>query len=415
MYVSLNNIYIVYTKYFSESDFYDRIIDQAILPIVSQIVKDQINEISNSNISKYEKMDKIGEAFESYIDSLGPEEGANVMKTFEEKMIEVEKEIAKEMEKTIIHKITINNGNIEYKANGNVPGIVLNQFSMDEYNGYFRIATTTGEVSRTGESTSLNHVYVLDENLKIVGKVEDLAKGERIYSARFMGNRAYMVTFRKIDPLFVIDLSSPENPKVLGYLKVTGYSDYLHPYDENHIIGIGKETAGGDENFAWYQGLKISLFDVSDVENPKEIGKVEIGDRGTDSEALRDHKAFLFDKEKNLLVIPISLAEIDESKYSGEIPDWAYGEVVWRGAYVYSLDLTNGFTLKGTITHSNETVEKSMYYYDYPYQIKRSLYMDNVLYTLSSKMIKMNDLGNLNEINSVNLPYEQTVYPYYAE
>jgi len=415
IYVSLNNIYVTYSKRLSQYDFLDKIIDKAILPAVPSDIQNKINDIMSSNTSKYQKMEKMWEAVQDYLQSLNPEESANVMKAIEDKMIDVQEEIAKEMEKTVVHKISVSNGEIEYKTNGEVPGNVLNQFSMDEYNGYFRIATTTGEVSRTGESTSLNHIYVLDENLKIVGKVEDLAKGERIYSARFMGNRAYVVTFRKIDPLFVIDLTAPENPKVLGYLKVTGYSDYLHPYDENHIIGIGKETAGGDENFAWYQGLKISLFDVSDVENPTEIGKIEIGDRGTDSEALRDHKAFLFDKEKNLLVIPVSLAEINEAEYNGEVPDWAYGEVIWRGAYVYSVDLTNGITLKGTITHSNETVEKNMYYYDYPYQIKRSLYIDNVLYTISSKMIKMNDLGDLDEINSVSLPYEQSVYPYYVE
>ncbi len=414
IYVSLNNIYITYSKRLSEYDFLDKIIDEAILPAVPSDIQNKINDIRNSNIDKYQKMEKIGEAVQDYLQSLNPEEAATVMKTIEDKMVDVQKEIAKEIEKTVVHKISISDGKIEYRTNGEVPGNVLNQFSMDEYNEYFRIATTTGEVSRTGESTSLNHLYVLDENLKIVGKIEDLAKGEKIYSARFLGNRAYVVTFRKIDPLFVIDLTAPENPKVLGYLKVTGYSDYLHPYDENHIIGIGKETAGGDENFAWYQGLKISLFDVSDVENPTEIGKVEIGDRGTDSEALRDHKAFLFDKEKNLLVLPVSLAEINETyyenMYNGKVPDWAYGNTVWVGAYVFNIDLTNGIELKGRITHTNET---SSNFYDYSSQIKRSLYIDNVLYTISSKMIKMNDLGNLDETNSIDLPYEQAVYPYY--
>ena len=403
MYVSTNNMYIVYTKRLNQIDFYDRIIDKAILPYVPSDIRSKINEIRNSNLNNYEKLERIGEEFENYFDSLNPEEAANLMKIVENKTQEVLIEITKEMEKTVIHKISISNGNIEYQANGEVPGNVLNQFSMDENDSYFRITTTTGN---SGGGNSLNHLYVLDDSLKIVGKVEDLAKGESIYSTRFIGDRAYVVTFKKIDPLFVIDLSNPQEPEVLGYLKVTGYSDYLHPYDENHVIGLGKETAGGNENFAWYQGVKISLFDVSDVQNPVEMGKIEIGDRGTDSEALRDHKAFLFDREKNLLVIPVSLAEINITYYENQyttVPDWAYGDIVWKGAYVFNVDLTDGIVLKGRITHTNETIDE-INYYNYPYQIRRSLYIDNVLYTISGKMIKMNDLDDLSEINRIDLP-----------
>ena len=117
---------------------------------------------------------------------------------------------------------------ITFEASGEVPGQVLNQFSMDEHNGYFRIATTIYNYSwRTfaEEATSKNNVYVLDMNLNVVGKLEDLAPGEQIYSARFMGDRCYVVTFRNIDPLFVIDISDPTAPTVLGQLKVTGYSE----------------------------------------------------------------------------------------------------------------------------------------------------------------------------------------------
>jgi uncharacterized secreted protein with C-terminal beta-propeller domain len=412
MYVSTNNIYIVYTKRLSEFDFYDKIVDEAIMPAVPISVQVKINQIRNLNLTKYEKMQQIGDEFQNYLATLNPEQSASVMKTVQENMAKVQEEIAKEMEKTVIHKISISGSNIEYKVSGDAPGYVLNQFSMDEYNDNFRIATTTGNL---WEGNSANHLYVLDSGLEIIGKVEDLAKGEKIYSARFLGNRAYIVTFKKIDPLFVIDLSVPQDPKVLGYLKVTGFSDYLHPYDENHIIGVGKEAAGGNEQFAWYQGMKISLFDVSDVENPKEIGKVTIGDRGTDSQALYDHKAFLFDKEKNLLVIPISLAQINKTQYEnqyGNVPDWAYGDVVWRGAYVFNIDLVNGIVLKGNITHENETANETNYY-DYQSQITRSLYIDNILYTLSNRMIKANNLDDMSEINKVQLSYEEYYYPYW--
>ena len=304
---------------------------------------------------------------------------------------------------TKIHRISIDEGNIEYEASGEVPGYVLNQFSMDEYKGYFRIATTQGQVWRTG-SVSQNNVYVLNMELDTEGTLEDLAPGEKIYSARFMGNRCYLVTFKKIDPLFVIDLSTPENPQVLGQLKITGYSDYLHPYDENHIIGIGKET-NDQGSFAWYQGVKISLFDVTNVSAPREIAKYEIGDRGTDSPILTDHKAFLFDKERNLLVIPVRVAEIDPSQYPGEIPDWTYGDIIWDGAYVFHISLEQGLELRGTITHVADPSEtaKMGYYYNSQYSIQRSLYIDNVLYTISELKIKMNSLTNLTEIGEINL------------
>ena len=301
--------------------------------------------------------------------------------------------------KTRIHRISVEGDLIEYIASGSVPGYVLNQFSMDEYNGYFRIATTGSSWRLFSGGGSQNNVYVLDMNLKVVGSIEDLASGETIYSARFMGKRGYLVTFKKIDPLFVIDLDNPTSPSVLGYLKVTGYSSYLHPYDETHLIGIGKETVAAEEgDFAWYQGVKISLFDVADVEHPVEIGKYEIGDRGTDSPVLSDHKALLFDRTRNLLVLPVALHEIDPAKYGGEVPPYAYGDLVWQGAYVFNVTVAEGLALKGRITHLKNDV------YDSEHYVKRALYIDNVLFTISDKTIKMNDLATLEEINEVQLP-----------
>jgi len=303
-----------------------------------------------------------------------------------------------DFQKTSIHRIHINGGAMNYTASGEVPGMVLNQFSMDEYEGYFRVATTT-----YGETTQ-NNVYILNMSLNITGSLTDLAQGETIYSARFMGGRGYLVTFKQVDPLFVIDLKDPYDPEVLGYLKVTGYSDYLHPYDETHIIGIGKETTDAGE-FAWYQGVKISLFDVSDVSNPREISKLEIGDRGTDSPVLWDHKAFLFDKLRNLLVMPILEAKVDVTKYSEAELAWAYGEPVYQGAYIFDISIDNGLQLRGRITHIDDpsALEQGYYYYYSPYSIQRSLYIDDVLYTISGAKIKMNNLENLDYINEVQL------------
>ena len=303
---------------------------------------------------------------------------------------------------TVIHKIAIKEGRIGYIASGIVPGTILNQFSMDEHKGYFRVATTIGQWWWGGED-SKNNVYVLNEDMETVGKLEGLAPGETIYSARFFGNRCYLVTYKKIDPFFVIDLRNPRDPKVLGKLKIPGFSTYLHPYDENHIIGIGK-NADDQGNFAWFQGMKMSLFDVTNVYRPKEVAKVDIGDRGTDSEALHDHKAFLFDRSKDLLIIPVQLREFDDDKDPGEIEPWEYGDFVMQGAFVFSLTIEDGFELKGTISHTGEIVEDpNHWYYRGDSYVRRSLYIEENIYTVSNTMVKINDMDTLDEIKAIGL------------
>ncbi len=408
IYVSQNNIYISYQKRMSQQELTKRIMEEVLIPNLPADLMIQVNQIWNSDDSEYDKMRNIPNLMTDYTDRLGPEAGAKFMENIQKKFEEFYLKISKEMEKSAIHRVSIADGMVEYNSGGTVPGRILDQFSMDEHNGYFRVATTTGYVSRSGgSSANANHVYVLDDGMNVVGKVEDLAPGESIYSARFMGDRGYMVTFQKIDPLFVIDLSDPFNPSVLGKLKIPGYSDYLHPYDDNHIIGIGKEAVEAEQgNFAWYQGVKMAIFDVTDVLNPKELHKVVIGDRGTSSPVLYDHKAFLFDKEKNLLVIPVSLYEIsEEEKEKGR--DSAYGEYTFQGAYVYNLTLDNGFILKGTVTHQKDRPENisreddEYYYMDWEKEIVRSMYISDVLYTLSQSMLKMNNLSDLSEIKGI--------------
>lgn len=303
---------------------------------------------------------------------------------------------------TTIHRIWIDAANIAYTANGQVPGRVLNQFSMDEYQGSFRIATTQGE-AWSSDTPSRSNVYILNSNLTTIGKLEGLAPGEQIYSARFMAEKCYLVTFKKIDPLFVIDLSDVENPTVLGELKIPGYSDYLHPYGATHLIGVGKETEEAEEgDFAWYQGVKISLFDVSDVSNPLQVANITVGHRGTDSPALRDHKAFLFDEDRELLVIPILVAEIDASAYSGDIPAHAYGDPVWQGAYVFDVSIDGELEVRGRISHlePGATID----YDDWPYFVERTLYIEDTLYTVSGKKIVMNSLVSLELLNELQLP-----------
>ena len=306
--------------------------------------------------------------------------------------------VAGSLEQTIIHRFAIGQGKIDYRAMGRVPGVLLNQFSLDEYGGNLRVATTVDGWTREG-SFQYNNVYILNPVMEAIGTLEHIAPDERIYAARFAGDRLYLVTFKRIDPLFVIDLSDPNHPGILGKLKIPGYSDYLHPYDADHIIGLGKET---DEN-GWggvsVEGLKIALFDVSDVNRPVQVDAVVIGEAGTDSAALRDHKAFLLIKEKNLLVLPVSeikRVENPSSKYPG-----SYGTTTWQGAYVYRVDSSSGFTLAGKVTHAEK---EASYAWDAPDAVRRSLFMDNTLSTVSARSIVMTDLTDGSRASEVYLP-----------
>lgn len=288
---------------------------------------------------------------------------------------------------TEIYKFNLKDATCTFSKAGEVPGSILNQFSMDENNGYFRIATT--DSTSWDSENNTNNLYVLNENLEIVGKVEGLAPGERIYSVRFMGNRAYMVTFVQTDPLFVIDLTEPTNPTVLGELKIPGYSTYLHPYDENHLIGFGENTkvvnyGYGDQVVT--DGMKMALFDVTDPNNPTEMYSVNIGGKGTYSELLYNHKALLFSKEKNIIAFPISTTGEDY-------------EVEFQGAIVYGLSLEKGFEEKGKITNLENDIDK---YYSRN-SVQRIIYINDTLYTLSRNLIKATDINTMEPKGSINL------------
>ncbi len=303
---------------------------------------------------------------------------------------------------TNIFKFELNNGVVTANGSAKVPGNLINQFSMDEYDGYFRIATTTGQ-TWNDENPSYNNVYILDKDLKTVGKLEDLAKGEKIYSTRFMGNKLYMVTFKQVDPLFVIDLSNPNSPVVAGELKLPGYSSYMQAYDENHIIGIGYDTEAITEKYDGkvferivQKGLKMAMFDVSDMNNPKLLHETIIGGQGTYSEALYNHKAVLLSKDKNLFALPISISNPVKNKNG----DMIYNPEK-QGAFIFDISIENGFILKEKLTNQDKADQYG--YYIYEDEIRRISYIGNNLYTFSQKEIKSFDINTLKELDKVNI------------
>ncbi len=421
MYMSEDNLYIIYTKYINEWEFEQEIRVAIVEPKLPESEKRRIEKIRNADselLSRYEKQSKISEIVNRYIGYLKRDDRDFIQGEINKRLKEKLKEF-KYFEYTVINKVSVDDGEIEAVANGKVPGHIVNQFSMDEYDNVFRIATTVNQrwdrfvdeeeiierkmmaeenIAFAEESVavdrmivpmppqrmseSINNVYTLDEDLKILDSIEGLAEGEQIFSTRFMGDRLYMVTFRQVDPFFVIDLSNPSNIKELGKLKVPGFSRYLHPYDRNIVIGLGRDST--DEGRQ--KGPKISLFDVSDVSNPKEIAKWAGKEEYAQTTAEFEHKAFLFSKEKNLLVIPA---------YSY---DYESGRESYNGALVFDIS-EDGISLRGLIDHSNER-DPSRYY---GLGVERSLYIEDLLYTKSPNLLRINEIDDLGSVKDVEL------------
>lgn len=406
IYVSEDNIYIAYEKHmpyhYYQTNTRDRFFE-VVVPLLPVDVQNEIRNIeSTDELSPSEKWDRVSELLQDTYNHMSESERNQLFEDIREALAAYDERIAKESQTTVIHKIAIGSKEgINYVARGEVPGRLLNQFSMDESGDRFRVATTSEFYSPYRGSTLYNNVYVFDENMRTVGELEEIAREESIYSARFMGDRLYLVTFQRIDPFFVIDLSE-DDPKVLGELKLPGFSNYLHPYDQNHVIGIGKETKEDQYGNVQVLGVKVALFDISDVHNPELVDEYEIGGPGTESEVLNDHKALLFDRSKDVLSIPVSIYPdyAAEPRYT---EDGRYIEPkVWRGFYIFGIDPEVGFNLKGQIEHFNDTGED--YYYAYGTQGSRSLYIGDVLYTITlNNAIKMNDLQTLEEINELDI------------
>lgn len=283
---------------------------------------------------------------------------------------------------THLLKIGLRNGKFSFEAENTVDGQVNNQFSMDESENEntvtFRIATTTGNI--WADKTTANNLYILNDKLEEIGKVENFGKEEKIYSVRYVGDKAYVVTFKQTDPLFVIDLSNSETPQILGELKIPGYSTYLHPYDETHLIGFGYDTEE-DGTRVTTNGLKMAMFDISDFNNPQELFKIAIGDSKytSYSELLYNHKALLFSKEKNIIAFPL---------YSSS------GRKTNSRAAIYNIDLEKGFSLKGEIANVTDKYDEN---------VKRIVFANNTYYTLSNSLVKVANMDTLEVIKEFTI------------
>lgn len=296
--------------------------------------------------------------------------------------------------KTQIYKFDIRNFDVRYLGCGAVEGSALNQFSMDEYNGYLRIATTSGD---WGESL-VNQLYVLDSDLNIVGSVTDIAKGETIKSVRFTGDTGYVVTFEQTDPLFVIDLSDPKKPEIKGELKIPGFSTYLHPVGENLVLGVGVD---GDEN-GQNGGMKVSLFDVSNPEKPVECDKVTVNGVDSDyrwvyvnSAAYYTHKALCWDSSDNTMYIPYGKSESVIASYDGS--DFYQKDVA--GIRAVTVDVNNKKLSTSADYISNSTE------YENSFEFTRATYINDVVfgYSDADNILTSFDKNTQKQLHSVKI------------
>lgn len=267
-------------------------------------------------------------------------------------------------DKTQILRFAVGGGVVEATGGVNLAGSVLNQYSMDEHNGYFRVAT-----SNLGDMAQGSQLTIYDDRLEVASSLKNLAPNEKIYSCRFLGDKVYMVTFRTTDPLFVIDASDPSSPRVLGELKIPGFSQYLHPYGDHLLIGFGKSAQDKGE-FAYTTGIKLSLFDISDSENPREIHKLELGDSGSSSLLNEDPKALMDKLDGQLIGFPVQLTGKDR----------------FNGYLLVEVTEENGFVVKGKIAHEA---------LGYTPPIFRGTYIGNTLYTISDNQVLATDMASM--------------------
>lgn len=310
--------------------------------------------------------------------------------------------------RTFVHQFGLGDGGrTDYQASGLVPGGIVDQFSLDERDGVLRIATTETRWSWDPEEWTPpetdSRVYALSrdgDELRVRGATERLAPGERIFSVRYLGDLAYVVTFRQVDPLFAIDTSDPEELKVLGELKIPGFSTYMHPLGDDHLLTIGQDA---DETTGRVTGLALQIFDVSNPSAPRQAHKYVFEDRWGYSEALWEHKAFTYFPPKP-----------EDGRLVGQL---AFPYVAWGSDWddyrssleLFDVDVTSGIAPRGSIDHTNllgdlcdGAEDWSCRYYGMP--IRRGVFIEDYLYSISWGGVRVHDTRDLSDVAELRFP-----------
>jgi len=347
IYMSKNAIYATFTTYPNPLEFISNFFAQN-RELVGTDTAERINNLGNIDISNESKLNELRIIMEKYLSSLSGDERKRVENEFINRMNAYLKERGRELQITSIVKI--DKMSLDIAATGEVPGMPLNQFSLDEYNNDLRIATTLSAGTMFGQGESANDLYVLSGNLELKGQIQGLALGERIFSARFIDDKAYLVTFKQIDPFFVIDLTNPSAPRVAGELKIPGFSSYLHPLSENQILGVGQEEGQ----------VKLSVFDVTSPDNPVESSKYLLDEFWT--EVQNNYRAFFEDRDNKIFFLPAG-----------------------SNGYIFKYD--SGLSLARAVTNISA---------------ERALYINNYLYIVGSDKIVVLDEANWEQVGALN-------------
>jgi hypothetical protein len=307
-------------------------------------------------------------------------------------------------EATTIHKFNLVSGEplSLYAGSGAVKGRVLNQFSMDEHKNHLRVATSSGRVPDPRTHSTVSVLAEKEGELVVVGLVDNIAPDEDIRSARFDGDKGFIVTFKYIDPLFSLDLSDPTAPRIAGELKIPGFSTYMHLLDSDHLLSIGYD-AEDHGSYALYTGLLLQVFDVSNLAEPALVHRQKIGSRSSSSDAATNHLAFNYFPSRKVLGVPVVVCEGGEP--------WEYGDTMtFSGLQVWRVTADEGFSLLGGIPHIAPMSGENAYSYCGSWWtqgnslVKRSVFMDDWAYSIAPNQIRAASLADLgNPVATVDL------------
>ncbi|MFO0738333.1 MAG: beta-propeller domain-containing protein [Labilithrix sp.] len=299
-------------------------------------------------------------------------------------------------EMSLVHQFAIGEDPraTSYLASGAVKGRVIGQFALDEFQGHLRIATTSGRTPDPDVHSTLSVLRREGNALRVTGAVDHIAPTEDIRSVRFEGTRGFVVTFKKTDPLFAFDLSNPTAPQLTGEVQVPGFSTYIHMMDDTHLLTIGYD-ADDQGDFAWFAGVRLQIFDVADMKAPRLLHAEVIGTRGTSSEALVDHLAFNYHAPKNILALPMTICQ------GGEVGSFGT-DMTFSGLLVYDVTVDGGFHLRGQVAHPNvetgngwDSEACMSWWTNARSEVKRSIVMDDFIYSVSERRVKASSLSNL--------------------
>jgi len=353
LYMSPNALYVGFANQMDTLAFLSNFADEKASDIIPEDVRNKIKRLREYDISYDAKMVEINQILQSYFYNQNRDDQLQNQTEMEKRLKEYADENKRDLSSTQIVKIDANN--LTQTSTSVVPGTLLNQFSLDEHNENLRVAVTVGGFAWMTQGETANDLYILGKDLQVRGQIKDMGKTERIYSARFIQDKAYLVTFRQIDPFYVLDLSNPDSPQIKGELKIPGFSSYLHPLKDNLIVGIGME-----EN-----SLKASLFDVADPTNPKEVSKYTFKDYSSD--VLQNHHAFLHDAKNEIFFVPGT-----------------------EGGYVLSYKNSTLSLVKAVAINSPQ----------------RALYMNDFLYVIGNDEIVVYNETNWSEVKRLKLEKE---------